>query len=284
MKHILLPTDFSKNAWNAIEYALNLYTDQECTFHVFNVYNQPASGPYTGITSAKAREAIYHAQVENSKAGLEDVMQAIHDKFNNPKHTFTSLSKYEMFATAVIDVVKTLHIDCIVMGTKGASTFKEMTLGSNTASLIGVVNCPIIAVPKQKNYVTIKEIGLSTDLDLTFTAHGLDPLLRVATANKSKVSILHIMDRDKQLTAKQHEALEVLNSILNPLQSDFFTLTDIGVSSGVHAFVESRKLDMLCVIAKEQDFLKRILNQSYSKSISNHSNVPLLILNIKNFN
>ncbi|MDW5288485.1 universal stress protein [Formosa sp. PL04] len=283
MKNILLPTDFSKNAWNAMEYALNLYKDEVCTFYIFNVYYQLSSGPYTGITSSKAREAIYHAQAENSKEGLKEVLSKINTIYNNPKHTYESLSKYEMFSTAVETLVKALNIDCIVMGTKGASAFKEMTLGSNTASLIGLVKCPIIAIPKSKGFKHIKEIGLSTDYDISFTEHGLKPLLSLAISNSSKLSVLHIMDRNNLLTTGQTESLEHLKIILKEVPTEFFTLTDIGVSSGVHAFVESRKLDMLCVVAKEQDFLKRILNHSYSKSISNHSNVPLLILSIKNF-
>ncbi len=37
-KRILLPTDFSKNALNAIRYALDLYQDQTCDFYFLNVY------------------------------------------------------------------------------------------------------------------------------------------------------------------------------------------------------------------------------------------------------
>ena len=37
-KRILLPTDFSKNARNAIRYALDLYSERECSFHFLNVY------------------------------------------------------------------------------------------------------------------------------------------------------------------------------------------------------------------------------------------------------
>ena len=38
MKKILLPTDFSDNAWNAIEYALKLFKDEVCTFYLLNTY------------------------------------------------------------------------------------------------------------------------------------------------------------------------------------------------------------------------------------------------------
>ena len=38
MKKILLPTDFSKNSWNAICYALELFKTTECLFYLVHTY------------------------------------------------------------------------------------------------------------------------------------------------------------------------------------------------------------------------------------------------------
>jgi len=38
MKKIILPTDFSYNAYNAISYAMNLLKDEEATFYLLNTY------------------------------------------------------------------------------------------------------------------------------------------------------------------------------------------------------------------------------------------------------
>ena len=38
MKKILLPTDFSENALNAIHYALHLFKDESCAFFILNTY------------------------------------------------------------------------------------------------------------------------------------------------------------------------------------------------------------------------------------------------------
>ncbi|WP_066218339.1 universal stress protein [Formosa haliotis] len=283
MRNILLPTDFSENAWNAIEYALKMFKDESCKFYVLHSYCQPTSGPYTGITSGMARESIYKAQVENSKDGLKEVFDQIHSNFENPNHEFVKLSVYDLFPSAVKKIVEDQKIDVIIMGTEGADGLKEITVGSNTAGLIGLVKCPIVAIPKNVTYKAINEIAFSTDYNLSFSKKGLAPLLEIAKVSDSFISVLHIMDRVKELTKSQKAKHEKLNTILKDYKSDYFTLTDIGVSSGVRAFVQSRKVDMLCVVTKEKDFLKRILNQSYSKSISNHSSVPLLILNAKSF-
>ncbi|MCJ7759202.1 MAG: universal stress protein, partial [Gillisia sp.] len=38
MKKILLPTDFSETARNALEYALNFYKGEPCTFYFLSIY------------------------------------------------------------------------------------------------------------------------------------------------------------------------------------------------------------------------------------------------------
>lgn len=42
MKRILLPTDFSENAANAISYAVRLFKDEECIFYLLNTYTPAA--------------------------------------------------------------------------------------------------------------------------------------------------------------------------------------------------------------------------------------------------
>ena len=42
MKKILLPTDFSDNAWNAIFTAVKLYTNVECRFYLLHGYEPKA--------------------------------------------------------------------------------------------------------------------------------------------------------------------------------------------------------------------------------------------------
>ena len=37
-KRILIPTDFSKNAWTAVEYALELYKREQVVFYFLNSY------------------------------------------------------------------------------------------------------------------------------------------------------------------------------------------------------------------------------------------------------
>ena len=38
MRHILVPTDFSKNAYDALFYTTRLFKKEECTFYILNTF------------------------------------------------------------------------------------------------------------------------------------------------------------------------------------------------------------------------------------------------------
>ncbi|HAT67935.1 MAG TPA: universal stress protein, partial [Flavobacteriaceae bacterium] len=39
MRKVLIPTDFSRNAWDAIAYAVDLFKNEPCEFYILNVYS-----------------------------------------------------------------------------------------------------------------------------------------------------------------------------------------------------------------------------------------------------
>ena len=77
MKSILLPTDFSKNSVNAINYAMALFKDVSCDFYLLNV--QKASSFISDDMMVMASSAtIYQTIIDVSKKGVSDGNVAIH--------------------------------------------------------------------------------------------------------------------------------------------------------------------------------------------------------------
>ncbi len=70
MKNILLPTDFSRNAWNAIAYALHFLKDEPCIFYLLNTYT-PAFYRADYLIGGPAVSAIPDIRVDVSLAGLD---------------------------------------------------------------------------------------------------------------------------------------------------------------------------------------------------------------------
>lgn len=58
MKRILLPTDFSENSWNAIQYAMELYKEDVCTFYLLNAYTPMLIEPVNPMGSTAVTKAM----------------------------------------------------------------------------------------------------------------------------------------------------------------------------------------------------------------------------------
>ena len=87
MKKILLPTDFSENAWNATRYAIELFKNEECIFHLLNTYT-PAIASSRFMAATIDGGTLENGAHLNSKRGLQNTVERIDKEYNNPKHTF----------------------------------------------------------------------------------------------------------------------------------------------------------------------------------------------------
>ena len=143
MKHILVPTDFSDNAWNALKYGIELFQKTKCTFYLVHINPIPTySGAGTSLRTAS--EDFRQNILKESKLELQNLLgQIAKETTQTSKHTFVPIALYDFFVDAIKRESENKKIDLIIMGTKGASGLKKATIGSNTGDVITKVKCPL---------------------------------------------------------------------------------------------------------------------------------------------
>jgi nucleotide-binding universal stress UspA family protein len=119
MKQILLPTDFSENSWNAISYALQLFKEEECTFHLLNAYT-PVIYNVEYVLGYPAQFGLGDAVRETAQENLKDIISIINDEYNNPNHRFEAYARFDTLISGIREFISEHDIDLIVMGTKGS--------------------------------------------------------------------------------------------------------------------------------------------------------------------
>jgi nucleotide-binding universal stress UspA family protein len=182
MRHILVPTDFSENAWNALKYGIELFKKTNCTFYLMHV--NPVTGYSGSGTSLKKSSAkLADILIENSLKNLQALIDELEKLPLNNNHTFLPLVFYGYFTDTVNRVVKDKNIDLILMGTKGATGLKKATIGSNTGDVITKVKCPLLALPENAVYEKLKEIAFPTDFRFGNDFNALDTLLELVKIN-----------------------------------------------------------------------------------------------------
>lgn len=277
MKNILIPTDFSDNAWNAITYGMALFKKVKCTFYIVNVNT---FAPYSGgeVTMYVAPEILEENMLRENKERLKKLLNEIERLPVNTKHTFQTEALYGFFTDHIKQKVTANNIDLIIMGTKGASGMKTVAMGSNTGNVITKVPCAVLAIPENATYSRLKEIGFPTDFQLGYQTKVVQNIREIVVLHKSVLRFLYVSAKGDDLSAIQTKNREFLKTYFSDTEHSFHTLTGKKLDEAIQHFVESRDLNMIVMVAKNLNFLERILFKPMVEKISYHTTVPFLVL------
>ncbi len=149
MKRILVPTDFSDNAYSALYYATRLFKNEACQFYILNAGDVEIP-LFTGIIDTSTGDEQIRKE---SKEKLEETFHSIIRDSEDFGHVFETICTAKKLHEVIEETVKQRKIDLIVMGTKGATGAKGFFMGSNTSNIIQKIKCcPVLAVPHEFNF------------------------------------------------------------------------------------------------------------------------------------
>ncbi len=272
MKHILLPTDFSDNAWSAAQYAMNLFSLENTTFYFLHSTKMRVS------TMSNFSNKLLKVMSENALNDLTTLKELGQSRSVNDNHDFEIILRRDDLEYAIDAVVKKYNIDLIIMGTKGSTLAKELVMGSNTIRLLKKIKtCPILIIPDGQDFEVPKQIGFPTDFN-RFYGEELLPLKRFSELHKSKIRILHI-NEEENLTDTQNYNLAMLKAYLEEHAHTFHWVPDHGKKADeIIDFINTHDIDILAMINYKHSFMESIINEPIIKKLGFHPEVPFLVI------
>lgn len=279
MKNILLPTDFSENAWNATKYAIELFKGEACVFHLLNTYTPAiASSRFmaTSLTGGNLEDGAKH----RSELGLKKLLENIKKEFDCEGHSFKTISSFSLLADEIKDIVEKEGIDLIITGTKGASGLDEVFMGSNTVRIIkSVKNCPVLAIPHKFEYRSPSEIAFATDFNRFYTLSELQPMIDLAKSFKAAIRIVHVQYEIKALTEIQMFNLNMLRKYLDDAEHYVHTVSELNsVSKTLEVFTKELDIHLLAMLNYQHSYMEKMTRESVVKRLAFHTQVPLLVI------
>ena len=279
MKRILIPTDFSDNAWNAICYAMHLFQNEECDFFLLNTYTPviPSSRFMAPMINGVRIEDAIRSSSEN---GLLSTVERIQKHFNNPKHSFETISSFNLLVDEVKDLVDSYSIDLIVTGTKGASGMEEVFMGSNTVRIIkSTKKCPILAIPQHFDYQTPSEIAFATDFNRFYSLSELQPLIDLARSFNATIRIVHVQYEIKALTELQQFNLNMLRKYFSNVEHYIHTVSELNsVSHTLDVFSKELDIHLLAMLHYQHSYMEKMTREPIVKRTAFHTQIPLLVI------
>ncbi len=271
MKNIIVPTDFSENANNALIYALSIARKTGAKVILFNAYHLPASNS----TTLRDISPILKQDAEQDLARLANQIKS-NPQFSNV--IYKTIARKGHLVNELNTVARETHADLIVMGTKGASGISELLIGTNTASVIADTKCPVMAVPASAVYKDISHILYATDYnEVDFDSIGkLTELARVFNAS---ILLLHVAD-DSQTLVNEKNLIDkftqkVKQKIAYPHIS-YRLVESTDILDGLDSTIESMNIDLVAMTTRKRGFFERFFSNSITKTMAYHTHIPLL--------
>lgn len=279
MKHILLPTDFSNNSWNAIKYALQLFKDLECTFHLLHVYT-PIIYQVQYFEVPTNQASLIDEIKESSNTQLDNQLDKMNSEFKNEQHTFHKISSFNTLENEVAALYQKKVFNFIVMGTKGASGITEVLFGSNTVHIIKNAKCPVLAIPNNFSFEYPREILFPSDYEIDFKKELIQPIINIASIFNARIDILNA-SYGYDLSEKQEQNKKRLELHFKNNTHLFHSVSNKSVSEAISNFQVKTRVNLLVMINNKHSFFENLFFTSKINKIGFHLNIPFLVIPAK---
>lgn len=275
MKNILLPTDFSENSINAIEYAIKLFANTEINFHLLNV-QKTSDFTTSELMTSSTSDSVYKGVLKDNKSKIEKLVKKLKVENSSEKFTFRSLLDYDTFTDALRQAINLYEIDLIIMGTNGATGAKEVIFGSNALKVIRNISCPVIAVPEKYRFQKINRILFSIHSQMTPPYSGLKPLMHLLKIYEPELDILQITEEVNEL--KEHEDDVSMKDILREFDSIKFEIKHIPFAYAIETFQQLIPVELHALFLEKERFIDRLIFGSENSKLTYSTKVPLLVM------
>lgn len=273
MKKLLIPTDFSKGAYKAIEYGIELAKEFKSEVIICHAFELPAQG--INVLIDISAELQKNAQDDLSKLEKKIADSGIANGLN---------IEYYALLGELNEVIETIgkekSIDLVLMGTKGESDLASKLFGTNTVSAIKNCSLPLFVIPQGAIYKPLTNIAFAIDYLKPSNESVLNLLRDLALHYHSKISMLNVHTDGEigEFIVSVKDMQKWYSDHLEGVNLDYIFVENYQIEGGVFEFIRNNPTDMLTMITKKHSFFDKIFRKSISEELALHTGIPLLTL------
>lgn len=275
MKKILVPTDFSKQAENALKVAAQLAKKHKSEIYLLHMLELPL-GLVDQANTAKSSlpESLFFMKLAHKR--FNEVLSSSFLKGIKVHETVLFENTFE----GITEVATKNKVDIIIMGSHGASGFKEMFIGSNTEKVVRTSKTPVLVIKNEHEKFAVKNFVFASD----FSSEIKKPFkeaVKFAESVKAKMHLVFINTATNFLTTEEANAL--MEKFLKGMDIKNYTLNiynDTSVEKGVLNFAQSIDADLIGMATHGRKGLSHFFNGSVSEDLVNHAKRPVITFKI----
>ncbi len=272
MKKILVPTDFSVQAENALKVAAQLAKKYQGEIYLLHMLELPMNmaNPVGETRSNDLPEAIYFMKL--AKKRFSEILARPYLEGLKVHETV----EFHQAFDGIMETSKKHDCDFIVMGSQGANGFKEMFIGSNTEKVVRTSEVPVLVIKNEHPNLQINSFAFATNLEKR-NKKALKKVVEFARLTESKLHLVYINTANEFITSEQtDEFLEEYLEGFDYTNYEFHVYNDDSVEKGILKFAKKVNADIVGIATHGRKGLSHFFNGSISEDLVNHANRPII--------
>ncbi len=270
MKTIIIPTDFSPAALNAVNYAADMAKAIDADLLLFHTFFPFIT--YSAVPTLVDTDVLK----ENAELSINQLKKQLEHKCGN-RLNIKTIVKMGTFINELESVCEDIQPYAVVMGSQGSSASDYRFFGSHSVHAMQQLKWPVITIPRGAQFSEVKKIGLSFDFENEIDRNHLKGIKKMVHDFNAE---LHVLNISKKNQHSPHIIFEsgLLMEMLAPINHEYHFIINENIDEGIIDFAEKNNIDLLIVMPKQHNLLDKLIHGSHTKQLVLHSHVPVMAL------
>ncbi len=268
MRTIIVTTDFSQSALNALYYACAFANAYDFKIFLTHIYTIPTTYSGEALTITNLKD-----EMEECAKDLE--AEALGAKTTHPEVVIETNMSVGSFLETLKEMEKEINPALIIMGAAGE--YSEFSFWDDDwlSTLVSLAS-PVLVVPPTISYRPLQAIAFAADYKKAPLPRQVAMIRSLAKLSGAKLHVVHVAAQTGLLPG---------NKNVSDLQKEFADIDPIyhhlegrQIIKTISGFTDQHEIDLLIVVPHKHDFWYGLFNKSYTRQLVRLNHLPVIAL------
>lgn len=270
MKTIIVATDFSPVADNAVEYAAAAARQINAKLVLFHLHTVSIHAVNARVSPLALQEML-----DRNKERFEAKGEAIQQTYGIDVEVDWYIGD---FHESIRASVERFNADLVVMG-MAAKSLEQDLLGNTTTAAIHKLRTPILAIPEGAKFTGVKEVLFACDMMYGAQRAVLEQVRKVSGGFGANVTVFHVNKtisaiKENETAISPHE--DTFDEMFDGLSYYFKEVQSKAVLDEINKEIIAVDADILIMVPLRYGFWSSLVHKSKTRIMASQSEIPLL--------
>lgn len=273
MSTIIVATDFSTTATNAVQYACQLAIDVKAKLIVSHCFTLPivigSDMPMPAMTANEGKELADTAMID-----LINTLQPTY-----PSLEITSEIRFGEVLDVLQEMIEEVRPLLVIMGNKGTA-HHYFWMDNNMVEAMRDFSVPVLGIPESAIYKVPKAVCFASDFSNKNIATIEQQLQNILKSLNATIHILTIVPEDYEFSNEQMTLMAdaALGEAIPTGKPIYHFQKGSHVNMEIASFIQEHPIEWLVLMPHQHPLLEQLFTTSHTETLVKAIDIPLLAL------